>query len=99
MSAPALLDELARLGIHLVRDGDAIDADVEDGAELAHHTERIKANKPALLAELRKREALAAMESNPALRWVLVSTAPVEASLPPEGWDGQVPASCGVPNA
>jgi hypothetical protein len=52
MNAEMLLDELAGHGIHLVRDGDAILADVEDGADVTRHLDRITTHKPALLALL-----------------------------------------------
>jgi len=58
MKAEGLLDELASLGVHLVRDGDAIFADVEDGADLHPVTDRIRENKVALLAALRLREEI-----------------------------------------
>ena len=60
MNAEMLLDDLAGLGIHLVRDGDAILADVADGADIAPHTARITACKPALVAALHLRERIVA---------------------------------------
>lgn len=35
---------------------------------------------------------------DPALRWVRVYTGPVEATKPPDGWDGSLPDGCGWPN-
>lgn len=41
----------------------------------------------------------AALEVDPSLSWVHVYTGPVEASVPPEDWDGTVPSGCGAPTA
>lgn len=60
MSAEMLLDELTELGIHLERKDEAIFAKVESGANITLHTERIKANKPELLAALQLREQIIA---------------------------------------
>ena len=38
-----------------------------------------------------------ALGLDPSLPWVRVSTAPVAATLPPTGWEGTLPAGCGVP--
>ena len=63
MNAELPLDDLAGLGIHLVRDGDAILADVADGADITPHRECIKAYKPALLVALHLRERIVAAAS------------------------------------
>ena len=99
MTAAALLQELTATGIHLQCEEGNVRVRAEPGISLAPYLDRIKANKPALLAELRIREEVAAMGLGPNLRWLRVSTAPVEASRPPEGWQGQVPAGCRVPLA
>lgn len=99
MNATCFLTELDAAGVHLTRTGDDLLYETEPGVRIAAFAEHIKANKSALLAELRAREELAAKRRDPALRWVRVSTAPVEASRPPEGWNGQVPAGCSVPHA
>jgi hypothetical protein len=95
----AHLAELEAAGIHLTREGDAVRARGEPGVSLAPYRDTIRASKPALLAELRAREDLDAMGLDPALRWVSVYTGPVEQSCRPEGWDGHIPAGCGVPHA
>jgi hypothetical protein len=58
MSAEKLLDEFASVGIHLLRDGDIILADVVEGADLVLFRGHITENKPALLAALRLREQI-----------------------------------------
>ena len=65
MNTEMLLDELAGLGIHLVRDGEAILADVEDGADVTPHVDRITNHKPALLRELLQREIVAIVTVDP----------------------------------
>jgi hypothetical protein len=60
MSTEKLLDELADAGIHLVRGGETILADVEERADLVLHAGRIAENKSALLAALRLREQIVA---------------------------------------
>jgi hypothetical protein len=39
-----------------------------------------------------------ALGLDPALRWVHVSRVPVEATVPPEGWEGIAPTGCGAPH-
>jgi hypothetical protein len=63
VSTDALLEELASRGIHLEREGRSIFAEVEAGADVTPHTDRIKRNKPALLAELHLREQIVAAAS------------------------------------
>jgi hypothetical protein len=97
MSGAALLVEMEGLGIHITREGDTLRVRGKPGVRLAPHRERIVANKPALLAVLREREEVATLGLDPTLRWAQVSKEPVEASVPPDGWDGAVPADCGKP--
>jgi len=58
MKAEGLLDELASLGVHLVRDGDAIFADVEDGADISVYVDCIREQKPELLTALELRDRI-----------------------------------------
>jgi hypothetical protein len=92
-----LLCELAAAGISIKRDGDGLRVRARPGVSIAAYRERIREAKPALLAVLREREGIAALGPEPALPWVHVSTAPVAATLPPAGWEGTIPAGCGVP--
>jgi hypothetical protein len=97
VNAVTLLSELQAAGIHISREGATLRVRGQPGVRLAPHGERIVANKPALLAALREREKVAAFGLDPTLRWAYVSKEPVEASVPPSGWDGAVPADCGKP--
>jgi hypothetical protein len=63
MSAAALLDALLGVGIRLGREGDALIADVLPGVDLAPYRDSITTHAPALLAELRLREAIVAAAS------------------------------------
>jgi hypothetical protein len=60
VNTDALLDELASAGIHLVRDGDALFADVEDGADLAPYQQRIREHKAELIVALDLRQRIIA---------------------------------------
>jgi hypothetical protein len=60
VSGDALLDGLAAAGIHLMRDGDSIWADVEEGADIGPYVARITEHKAALLAALDLRERIIA---------------------------------------
>jgi hypothetical protein len=98
MSVP-LLRELEAAGVHVTREGDTLRVRGEPGVSLVPYRDVIREYKPALLAELQAREEVAGMGLNPALPWVSVSTGPAETPRSPDGWDGRVPPSCGVPNA
>ena len=97
MNAAALLDELAEAGVTVTRNGDHLHYQTRPGVRIAPYRERIRQVKPALLALLQEREAIAALGLDPALHWVHVSQEPVEPSVPPEGWEGVAPDGCGTP--
>src|SRR5215218_7349778 len=99
MSIVALLAQLADAGVTLTQNGDRLHYQTRPGVSIAPYRERIQEAKPALLALLREQEAIAALGLDPSLHWVHVSTGPVEASVPPDSWDGAVPPACGVPAA
>ena len=63
MSAGGFIEQLQDSGIRLTRDGGDLIADVVPGADLGIHVERVKANKPKLVAELRLREEIVAAAS------------------------------------
>jgi hypothetical protein len=63
VSASTLLDELAAAGIRLSREGDDLIADVRPGAELDLYRDHITNHKPALLAELHRREEVVSAAS------------------------------------
>jgi hypothetical protein len=97
MSNVALLAELADAGVTLTRNGDRLHYQTRAGVSIAPYRERIQEAKPALLALLRERETVAALGPDLALHWIHVSTAPVAATIPLAGWEGTIPAGCGVP--
>jgi hypothetical protein len=74
-----LLDELQAAGIRLSLASENLHYQTGPGVSIAPHRARIRENKPAPLAEHRAREEPAAMRLDPALQWVRVSEAPVEA--------------------
>jgi hypothetical protein len=45
---------------------------------------------------LLREEEIAALGLDPSLHWMHVSKEPVAASVPPDDWDGTIPAGCGV---
>lgn len=113
MSALSLLAELEAAGVTVERDGETLRITGKKRS-VAAFAERIRENKPALLAALGDKETtesqtvpdprvLTAAESealglDPALQWIRVYTGPVDAAEPREGWDGTLPAECGWPN-
>ena len=98
MSAAALLAELEAAGVRLSLAGDDLRFQTRPGVSIAPYRESIAASKPALLAELRWRNELAAMGLDPTLRWARVYRGPVKATTPPADWQGIAPAGCGVPH-
>jgi hypothetical protein len=63
VSATTLLDELRAAGIWLNRDGDDLSYRTRPGVSIAPHREQITTHKPALVTELRLREAIVAAAS------------------------------------
>lgn len=92
MSAHGLLAELQAAGVRLARDGDDLVAEIHPGASLAPYRERILAQKPALLAALG-----ANVMTDAALEWRHVFQGPVDATVPPPGWDGTICRGCRWP--
>jgi hypothetical protein len=80
MNGEVLLDELAGLGIDLVRDGDAILADIEDGADIALHADRIREQNPELLSALQLREQIVAAAHWPRPLTALIAPDPKDNS-------------------
>jgi hypothetical protein len=64
MSADVLRADLASVGITLRREGDDLLVKVPVGASLDPYRERLRAHKPALLAELLKGEIIAALHTD-----------------------------------
>ena len=97
MNALALLAELASAGVQVVREGDNLKVRARPGTNLSLFTERIRANKPALLVALDPAGAQTSPSTAPEILWMHVSRADVKASKPPDGWDGTLPATCAWP--
>jgi hypothetical protein len=93
MSSHALLAELEAAGVHLTRVVDDLRYETRPGVTIAPYRERILANKPVLLSIL-------GSEAQPiasTLIWRQVDQGPVEATIPPPGWDGTICPGCQWP--
>jgi hypothetical protein len=93
MSTRALLADLEAAGVHLTRVGDDLRYETRPGVPIAPYRERILANKPALLSILGNDVQPAAS----ALVRGRVHRGPVEATVPPPGWDGTRCSECRWP--
>ena len=69
MSVSALLAELDAAGVSISRAGESLLVRGASGAGLAPYTERIREAKPALLALLREREAIADIATSLEAGW------------------------------
>jgi hypothetical protein len=93
VSAHALVADLDAAGVHLTRVGDDLRFETQPGVTIAPYRERILASKPALLSILGGESASATS----ALIWHHVDQGPVEATVPPSGWDGGLCGGCRWP--
>ena len=63
MTVPALLAELDAAGVSVTREGDNLNVRGAPGVSLAPYLDRIRDDKPGLLAELQLREQIMAAAS------------------------------------